>query len=459
MESTSPRVVFLVPRRADSGRRDDLWRFCRTWWSERFPDWQIIEGTHEDGDFNRSAALNTAAAAAGEWDAAVILDADVVAEAEQVHAAVEQALHTGRMTLAFDRYAALSEEMSDRVLGGYDGSWESGAKLKMRTHVSSIVAVPAALWERVNGFDERFQGWGHDDVSFAAACRVLGGGVDRVPGTVWHLWHSPATANDRRSAHYRSTPSYRASSALAGRYHEAITPAAMSKLIGERGEVDGVALVVVTHGRRECIAETIPSALENLKGLPIVRCIVSDDSGDPDYWAWLRLTFPSFELVTGKPGGFAANTARAWDAALASGQRLVFWLEDDFRFERPVDLDGMAQVLDDNPHVLQMALRRQAWSAPELEAGGVIQQNPEAYTDCNDDAAHHWLEHQLFWTTNPHLVRREVLARYQWPAAKKNSEAVFGRQTLTGELVAGYWGRRTDDPWVEHFGERTGRGY
>lgn len=451
----APRVVILTPRRPDGGRRDELWRFCKQWWIDRLP-WPVLEGSHLEGPFNRGAAINAAAAEAAQWDLAVIVDSDVVADPDQVAAAVESARTSGRMTLAFDRYSGLDAAMTDRILAGYDGSWSSGSKLKMTTHVSSIVVVPRALWETVGGFDERFRGWGHDDVAFHAACQVLGGGVDRVPGTVWHLWHPHAPTNDRSAKAYRSTPDYRASDALWSRYRECSAPEAMRDLVAQR-ELDATCLVVLTHGRRECIAETLASARSHLTGLPIARTVICDDSGDLDYQAWLRLCLPECDLVTGKAGGFAVNVRRAWDAALASGLPWVFWLEDDFLFNRQVDLAAMARVLDANPHVLQMALRRQAWSQRELEAGGVIEQHPEAYTD-RSDGADDWLEHQLFWTTNPHLVARDVLARYTWPV-KKGSEATFGRQTLTGELVSGYWGRRTDEPWVEHFGERTGSGY
>lgn len=439
-------IPLLVPRRPDGGHRDRLWEFCRNWWAEQRPDYKPVEGHHVDGRFNRSAALNAAARDAGEWDVAVICDSDVISDPEQLDAAIDRARDTGRTTLAYDQYIALREPMTQRVLAGFDGNWIPDAELKMRSHVSSIVAVPRQLWDRVGGFDERFVGWGHDDVAFAAACRVLGGGIERVPGDVFHLWHPISPERDRRS------PWLRASAELAKQYHAALTPDAMRHLIAER-QPDGVCLVVVTHGRRDCIAQSIPSALAHLHGLPIVRRIISDDSGDADYQAWLRLTFPDFDIVTGKHGGFAANTIRGRQAAIASGQPWVFWLEDDFTFNRPVDMAAMAHILEERPHVTQMALRRQAWFPAELRVGGFIEQHPEAYTDFDG-----WMEHQLFFTTNPHLTRRSILVEHEWPS-RAGSEMAFSRTLLVGDRTAGYWGTRHDEPWVHHFGERTGSGY
>ena len=437
------QVAICVPRRPDGGRRDELWSFCSTWWSDRFA-WPIHEGEHLDGPFNRSTAINTAAQAAGDWDVALIIDSDVVAEPDQITAAIDAAHTTGRLTLAFDRYVNLDHRMTDRVLAGHSGTWEPGARYKMTDHLSSILAVPRRLWDTVGGFDERFVGWGHDDVAFAQACRVLGGGIDRTPGTVWHLWHPDSPERDTKA------PLYKASKLLADRYWATLDPAAMAELVTRRP--DGITLVVVTHGRRGCIAETIPSAEANLKG-DIATRIISDDSGDIDYQAWLRHTFPGFEIITGKPGGFAANVTRGRNAAIAIGHPFVFWLEDDFTFNQPIDLQHAQAILRANPQLTQLALKRQPWFPAELKVGGFMEQHPAAFTDRDG-----WCDHTRFFTTNPHLTTRQFLTEHDWPNVP-HSEDRFSRRVLTDGRTAGYLGKAADPPIVRHFGERTGKGY
>ena len=71
-------TVILVPRRDDNGYRDELWAWTKAWWEREQSHMPIIEGYHTDGLFNRSAAINTAARIAGDWDVAVIIDADVI---------------------------------------------------------------------------------------------------------------------------------------------------------------------------------------------------------------------------------------------------------------------------------------------------------------------------------------------------------------------------------------------
>lgn len=445
------KVVVLVPRRAGIEDRDRLWEFVSRWWATEHPEWTIHVGASPEGPFNRGAAINAAARAAGDWDIALVVDADVVADPAQVTAAVERAATTGRMTLAYSNYFALDDHTTAQILDGFNGDWRRGVRTKMAHHCSSILAVPRALWDQAGGFDERCQGWGHDDVIFAHVCRVLGGGIERVDGPVWHLFHKPSPEARK------DQPGHRASAQLAKRYFAAVTPAACAEIIAERAEPDAVVLVVLTHGRRECIARSIPSARENLKGLPIARTVICDDSGDIDYQAWLRLTFPDCDLVTGKPGGFAGNVRRAWSAALGSGQPWAFWLEDDFTFNEPVDLSAMAKVMAANGHLSQVMLKRQPWFPKEIGAGGFMQCQPEAYTERSDgDLA--WSEHQLGHWTNPHLVRRSFLASNEWPAGN-GSEARFARQVMRGSTKAAVWGRIDDPPLVTHDGERTGTGY
>lgn len=220
-----------------------------------------------------------------------------------------------------------------------------------------------------------------------------------------------------------------------------------------------IALLVMTDGRRDCIAQTIPSALYALHG-PITRQIIHDDSGDPEYRAWLHEQFPGFEIIGGKRSGFAGAYARAWQhLAAAVPEPWVFSTEDDFMFNRPVDLIDFINVLNQNPRLAQLALRRQAWGPEEEAVGGVVEKNPGAYVEMVDHAHRRWLEHRLFWTTNPSL-HRTLTCALGWPR-KPQSEGLFTHRLLEDpDLRFGYWGARDSSTWVTHIGhQRAGSGY
>lgn len=221
-----------------------------------------------------------------------------------------------------------------------------------------------------------------------------------------------------------------------------------------------VALLVFTDGR-DHIYETIPSALAHLQG-PITRRLIYDDSGDAEHRDQLAVAFPTFVIAYHPDGrqGFGGAIRFMWQHLTAWGETThVFHLEDDFTFNRDVDLDAMSRVLEHRPELMQLVLRRQPWNPEERAAGGVVELRPDTYVDCHD-GSNDWLEHSNFFSTNPCLYRRS-LCSVGWPA-DPHSEGAFGallRQRST-KARFGYWGARDSGEWVEHIGyERVGTGY
>lgn len=228
-----------------------------------------------------------------------------------------------------------------------------------------------------------------------------------------------------------------------------------------------IALLIITDGRDEELAATITSAADNLCG-PVSERWMFDDTGDANHRAALARRYPAYAVLgEAQRQGFGGAIRCAW-AHLATHckARWVFHLEADFTFTRPVNLAAMSTVLSRNPVLVQMALRRQAWNDAERAAGGVVEQHPHAYTPHHDEAGNTWLEHRLFYTTNPSLYRVSLCAT-GWPHGAHSEGVMTHRLLNTGspEVPAhwvrfGYWGQREDQPWVTHIGTtRAGEGY
>lgn len=221
-----------------------------------------------------------------------------------------------------------------------------------------------------------------------------------------------------------------------------------------------------TDGRDELLERTLDSAALNLVG-PITEMVVFDDTGDLAHADRLRASLDAhgagwrvIQHPEGRRGfGGAIRAAWAW-LRRHSEARFVFHLEDDFTFERAVDLDRMVGVLESRPELVQLALRRQAWNEAERAAGGVIELRPEAYLERETPLYGKWLEHREFFTTNPSLYRLELVRARAWPAGP-HSEGLFSLELFTDpDLRCGYWGARTQPPWVHHIGAgRAGEGY
>ena len=71
---------------------------------------------------------------------------------------------------------------------------------------------------------------------------------------------------------------------------------------------------------------------------------------------------------------------------------------------------------------------------------------------------HSFLEHDLFFTTNPSLYRRSLLDN-QWPEGPQSEGRFTGWMRDLGYRFA-YLGEGSDPPWVHHIGdERAGKDY
>jgi hypothetical protein len=221
--ATSP---VLVPRRADAGPRDAVWKRIRELiWDTG--GWQVVQGYDEGPHpFCRAAALNAAAELAGDWTVAVIADADSIVPTERVLAALELAEQAQRLVICHDRWVNVRPDEHDEFLRTRSLPWRDDREIFSMT-VSSMLAVPRSVWDQVGGFDEQFIGYGYEDNAFTKACRVLTGEPLRMVGSVYHLSHE---AQRPRLREQLTDPSTKANRARWQRYALAKTPAQINAL-------------------------------------------------------------------------------------------------------------------------------------------------------------------------------------------------------------------------------------
>ncbi|HEY9370053.1 hypothetical protein [Streptomyces sp.] len=220
-----------------------------------------------------------------------------------------------------------------------------------------------------------------------------------------------------------------------------------------------VPLIVLGNGRKDCIAEALASIGGRLRGVGPV--LIVDDSGDPAYREWLESEH-GVEVVPvaddGKAGYWRAMR-KVWQTA-AGCRQVMFW-EEDFVLNQPLDAADLVAVLDDCPHLTQIALVRQSWFHNEHHHGGVIEalEAQRNRFQQRTNGHHYWIEHRACFTGNPSLIPARTLRR-PWPEGDW-SESRFGRDLFADPKARGaYWGHRGDPPLVTHVGrERAGHGY
>lgn len=178
------RCVTLVPYRAGDFKRDRNWQIVLRHLREL--GWPIMVGDSV-GPWSRAQAINNAAAAAGDWDIALINDADTVGEPQRIRDAATIAYEMKGAIRPHDHLWMLrSDQTADFARQGPEGTiinW----KTKLNPG-GGLLVVSRSAWDTVGGYDPKFIEWGHEDshlnTRLLAECFW-----DIIPGNAYHLYH------------------------------------------------------------------------------------------------------------------------------------------------------------------------------------------------------------------------------------------------------------------------------
>lgn len=195
-------AVILVPWRSDgkSGRREKLWAHVQKWLIASFPDIPIYMGESPDGPFSRGAAINDAARQAsedeehGDWEVAVIHDADNIADPDTVRKAIERVTETGGTVYPFSTYIYVDRASTTRILDG--SSWmlapehhDDGFMRSVRYHhVSGVQVMHREALAAIGGYIE-LEGWGAEDQIVNIMLNTYSMAPEWLEGGAFHLWH------------------------------------------------------------------------------------------------------------------------------------------------------------------------------------------------------------------------------------------------------------------------------
>lgn len=198
--------------------------FVEAWYRIHHPEWPLIVG--ECGEPWSKGAAVAAAFERSRADMLLLADADSYTDPDSIRGAVHAAL-TDQWAMPHWMVHRLSQKATENVYAGLPADirhLDRGAYRGVKG--GGIVAITRAAYETVDGIDPRFEGWGGEDIAFAAALQPLVGKPARLAGDLIHLWH-PHPAPDLRGCE--------ASEELVARYKQAINhPNAMRALIAER---------------------------------------------------------------------------------------------------------------------------------------------------------------------------------------------------------------------------------
>lgn len=224
------KISVLIPFQSDDGGiRDTIFHHVKKRYETLMPDVELVIGEDDGEPFNRARARNMAAAKA-TGDLFVLADADIFFGTQLIDKIIAiAALHPWiipycrgyKLSPLFTRTVTTTGELqlpkTLRIVDVQENCTSLGGFMNVMSRKA---------FETVGGMDERFTGWGPEDLTFALALDTLVGKHFRMDETIFHLWHPPA------ERYHQYTPS---NDELQTRYCQAYGNAdAMRQLINER---------------------------------------------------------------------------------------------------------------------------------------------------------------------------------------------------------------------------------
>lgn len=243
----------------------------------------------------------------------------------------------------------------------------------------------------------------------------------------------------------------------------------MDKHTGEGASIDSdYPVVILSHRRQAFLGRTMWSLNNMMTGSG--RVTIVDDSGDHEHHQWLDDHGFQFSAVhPTKNMGYLEAMNRVWQVAACAADEAgveyaVLW-EEDFVLRKPVDLSDMATVMENRPRLAQLNFQRQAVYRVERRFGYMESHQQRGYRlSPRQTEGIKWVRRATPFTTNPGMIRREVLD-LKWPARHEADSVLGGAEpAMSRRLEPTYefgWLGGWNSPHVRHVGDdmKSGKGY
>lgn len=207
----------VVPWTAGDATRLQARHYVREHYQSVAP---MVMGCCEPGlPWSKGVALDDGVART-DSDGLILLDADCVVSLDELHRSMTVVEAGAPWSMPHDTVARLSRRATGKIYAGtLPHSPPSAISLERPTHHAprggGIVILSRGAYDDVGGIDDRFVGWGGEDISFGRALDTIVGPCVQFDATLLHLWHRPQPIRPGR----RGSP---ANEALASRYLDAV---------------------------------------------------------------------------------------------------------------------------------------------------------------------------------------------------------------------------------------------
>lgn len=203
-----PKISLLIPFSSDDPLRKRHFKWLLKYWKCQLPEAEIIIGKSKSEVFCKGEALNDAfQRSLGKI--VVILDADALLKGSTIDFCADKILHAAQhghnlWYVPYRKLYRLTKEVTKKIVDSapcdpyyptlplFEHEYDNkGFAYKYgHRYGAMITIVPRIAIERyLLCFDERFKGWGGEDIAFLRAMDTMFGKNKSINGTVFHLWH------------------------------------------------------------------------------------------------------------------------------------------------------------------------------------------------------------------------------------------------------------------------------
>lgn len=242
-----PKISLLIPFRADNPMRSETFRWLRKYWKHELPEAELIVGTSNSKVFCKTEAFNKAFRRS-KGRVIVLLDADAYLPGAVLEKCADRILDNLDNHLWFVPYKhlyRLTKEATRLIINSdpadplrfsspppreYVESWDKA--MYGHRYGAMVMIMPREAIEILGCFDERFSGWGGEDVAILRALDTLYGKHKITKNDLLHLWH-PKIGSTYRDRVWKGQTKQQ-NNRLASAYHRATgRPGKMRKLVDE----------------------------------------------------------------------------------------------------------------------------------------------------------------------------------------------------------------------------------
>lgn len=196
------RVAVVIPYRRSSAQRAAVFEWVTARYMRRHP-LASLHVVDAGGTWSKARSLNQAVRVMLA-DVLVMADADVTVSPEALEEAVGMISQGAPWVVPHGEVYRLSASATRLWLGDPNELVPIAAPGLDRPPYrgfagGGMFVIARDAWNEIGGMDERFVGWGGEDVSFGHAADTLLGPHQRVEwANLWHLWHPPEARNPLR---------------------------------------------------------------------------------------------------------------------------------------------------------------------------------------------------------------------------------------------------------------------